>query len=412
MAHTSSIQIQLSLSRTRKFRVRLYACTRTLLGHATYEVRTSERNLPRRNRKLAKRVGITERRAIIVVSILLIILASISSYYAGLAVGNARLNAVGIYANSSRSVVTIQGDSANQTVLGSGFVIRYANSDYIVTNFHVVDGMANVTVTFWDGNAFAAKVIGSDGYEDTAILAVPAVPSDEFYPLQLGSSSSLRVGDPVAAIGNPYGLSGSMTVGIVGQLGRTIQSDPTSGGYAIADVIQFSAPINPGNSGGPLLNAGNFVVGVTTAQVTGSEGLGFAIPSNTIARELPSLVNTGTYAKHPYLGIAAADMNYQLSQVTHTTVTYGVLVEKSVANGPASLAGMKGGTNLVTLAGQPYLTGGDIIISINGTRIVNNDALSTYLERYTGPGETVQVGIIRDDKFISVNVTLGTRPPL
>jgi S1-C subfamily serine protease len=360
---------------------------------------------------LAKRVGITERRTIVAVSVLLIVLATISSYYAGFVVGNARLNAVGIYASSSRSVVTIQGDSVNQTVLGSGFVIRYANSDYIVTNFHVVDGMANVTVTFWDGNAYATKVIGSDGYEDIAILAVPA-PSDEFYPLQLGSSSSLSVGDPVAAIGNPYGLSGSITVGIVGQLGRTIQSDPTTGGYAIADVIQFSAPINPGNSGGPLLNAGDFVVGVTTAQVTGSEGLGFAIPSNTIARELPALVKTGTYAKHPYLGIAAADMNYQLSQVTHATVTYGVLVEKSVANGPASLAGMKGGTNLVTLAGQPYLTGGDIIISINGARVVNNDALSTYLERYTLPGETVHVGIIRDGRFISVNVTLGTRPPL
>ena len=366
--------------------------------------------MPRRNRKLAKRVGITERRAIIAVSILLIVVASMSSYYAG-SVGNARLNAVRIYANSSRSVVTIEGDSTNQTVLGSGFVIRYANSDYIVTNFHVVDGMANVTVTFWDGNAYATQVVGSDGYEDTAILAVPA-PSDEFYPLLLGSSSSLSVGDPVAAIGNPYGLSGSITVGIIGQLGRTIQSDATAGGYAIADVIQFSAPINPGNSGGPLLNADDFVVGVTTAQVIGSEGLGFAIPSDTIARELPSLVKTGTYAKHPYLGIASADMNYQLSQVTHAKVTYGVLVEKSVSNGPASLAGVKGGTNLVNVAGQQYLTGGDIIISINGTRIVNNDALSTYLERYALPGETVQVGIIRDGKFISIQVTLGTRPPL
>jgi len=371
----------------------------------------SERDLPRRNRKWAKRVGITERRTILAISILIIVVASIASYYAGFAVGNARLNAVRIYANSSRSVVTIQGDSATQTVLGSGFVIRYANSNYIVTNFHVVDGMANVTVTFWDGNAYATKVIGSDGYEDTAILAVPA-PSAEFYPLQLGSSSSLSVGDPVAAIGNPYGLSGSITIGIVGQLGRTIQSDATTGGYAIADVIQFSAPINPGNSGGPLLNAEDFVVGVTTAQVTGSQGLGFAIPSNTIARELPSLVNTGTYAKHPYLGIAATDMNYQLSQATDGIVTYGVLVEKSVGNGPASLAGVKGGTNLVTVAGQQYLTGGDIIISINGARIVNNDALSTYLERYTLSGETVQVGIIRDGKFISVQVTLGTRPPL
>jgi S1-C subfamily serine protease len=377
----------------------------------TYEVQTSEGNLPRRNQRWAKRVGFSERRVIVAISILLIVVTSIASYSAGFVVGSARLNAVNIYAHSSRSVVTIQGDSATQSVLGSGFVIRFANSNYVVTNFHVVDGMTNVTVTFWDGNSYATKVMGSDGYEDAAILAVSA-PSDEFYPLRLGSSSSLSVGDPVAAIGNPYGLSGSITVGIVGQLGRTIQSDATTGGYAIADVIQFSAPVNPGNSGGPLLNANDLVVGVTTAQVIGSQGLGFAIPSNTIARELPSLVNTGTYAKHPYLGIAATDMNYQLSQVTHGTVTYGVLVEKSVSNGPASMAGVKGGTNLVTVAGQQYLTGGDIIISINGARIVNNDALSTYLERYTLPGEAVQVGIIRNGEFISVQVTLGTRPPL
>jgi S1-C subfamily serine protease len=180
----------------------------------------------------------------------------------------------------------------------------------------------------------------------------------------------------------------------------------------IADVIQFSAPINPGNSGGPLLDADGLVVGITSATAEGSQGVGFAIPSATILRELPSLVATGTYTLHPYIGINGVDMNYQLAQMALSNVTYGVLIEKVVNGGPADQAGLLGGQENVTIDGTPYVVGGDIIISINGSRIVNFDALSTFLQRYTLPGETIRVGIVRSGNYEVVKVVLGTQPQI
>jgi S1-C subfamily serine protease len=215
------------------------------------------------------------------------------------------INPVSIYDAANRSVVTIQGDavanvstvfgtqSEAETVLGSGIVTSYLNTIYIVTNYHVINGVSNLTVTFSDGNAYPATVIGSDPYSDIAIVMVSA-PASEFTPLQIISSSGIVVGQPVVAIGNPYGLSGSMTFGIISQLGRTIQ-EATTGEFSISGIIQFSAPINPGNSGGPLLNANGMVIGITTATVNGSQGLGFAIPSSTILEEMPSLISTGHY---------------------------------------------------------------------------------------------------------------------
>jgi S1-C subfamily serine protease len=271
--------------------------------------------------------------------------------------------------------------------------------------------MVNATATFTDGNTYTAKVVATDPYADIALVTTSAH-SSELHPLQLTSSSTLQVGEQVAAIGNPYGYSGSLTTGIVSQLGRSVQYGSSTGNatFPIADVIQISAPINPGNSGGPLLNANGMVVGVTTAEVVGSQGLGFAISSDTILRELPSLVSTGSYTQHSYLGILTVDMSYPLAQVTQSTVTYGVLVERSVHNGPADLGGLKGGTNEVFVQGQQYIIGGDVITSINGVRILNNDALSTYLERNTQPGQTITVNIVREGKPMTLEVTLGTRP--
>jgi S1-C subfamily serine protease len=349
------------------------------------------------------------------------------SYYVGVQTGNSRtsgLDPIKIYANADRSVVLIQGEqismmstnfgpqNSSEAILGSGFVIQYGGSDFIVTNYHVVQGLVNATATFSDGNTYSAKVMATDPYADVALVTTQA-PSSELYPLRLTSSSSLQIGDPVAAIGNPYGYSGSITTGIVSQLGRSVQYGSTTGNvtFPIADVIQITAPINPGNSGGPLLNMNGMVVGVTTAVVVGSQGLGFAISSDTILRELPSLVTTGTYTQHSYLGIETVDMTFQLAQATQSKVTYGVLVEKSVHNGPADLGGLKAGTNEILVQGQQYIIGGDIIISINGFRIVNNDALSTYLERNTQPGQTVTVNIIRNSNPMTLEITLGTRPP-
>ncbi len=358
-----------------------------------------------------------------VLLLVIVILGSLAAYYSvalSAERSNRGLDSAGIYANSSRSVVTIQGLVDTGSGLGpnwvgiyaSGFVVRYNASYYIVTNFHVVQQLVNATVTFWNGDAYRGKVIGSDAYGDLGIVTTQA-PSEEFYPLQFAASSSLRVGEPVVAIGNPYALSGTITSGIVSQTGRTISYDTGSGSssYPIADAIQFSAPINPGNSGGPLLNADGKVVGITTAGIIGAEALGFAIPSDTILREFPSLVANGKYDKHSYLGISITDMTYELSKAVGANVTYGVLIEKIVNSGPAAKSGLKSGTQSVDIAGQTYTIGGDVIISINGTRITNTDGFSTYLERNTLPSQGIQVGIIRSGTYMVIQVILGARPP-
>ncbi len=331
------------------------------------------------------------------------------------------IDAVQIYRNSNQSVVTVDGfisttvnspiGPLTQTgeVLGSGFVMNYNNANYVVTNFHVVDGAKNMTVIFWDGNAYPATVVGTDSYSDLAIVKAPSAPASEFHPLTISSSASVRVGDPVAAIGNPFGLSGSLTVGVVSQLGRTI-TESTAGNYSIADVIQFSAPINPGNSGGPLFNSNGQVIGLTTATVNGSQGVGFAIPSDAVSREIGSLVANGNYNSHPYLGIGTADMFYWLGQANGNNVTYGVLIENVVAGGPAAKAGIQAGSRQATVQGQTYLLGGDVIVSINGTRIVNHDALASYLEEHAAVGHTLSVGIVRGTTAKTVLLTVAARP--
>jgi S1-C subfamily serine protease len=331
------------------------------------------------------------------------------------------LTPVQIYADSSQSVVTIQGVVNDMTlgsypngtltpVLGTGFVVLYSSQDYIVTNYHVVDGLLNATVTFSNGDSFPGKVVGSDAYSDLAVVSVNA-PSSEFHPLQIGSSHALQVGETVVAIGNPYGLSNTVTVGVVSQLGRALQTD-TLGGYAIPDTIQFSAAVNPGNSGGPLIAPDDTVVGITSAAVSNSEGLGFAIPSDTITREMPFLIKTGNYNKHPYLGVGVISMTYQLSQAIGTNVTYGLLIERVVPGGPASVAGLKGGSQNVTIQQQEYFIGGDIIVSVNEHRITDYDSFSSYLEENAVAGQTVNLGIIRNGQYIVISVLLGSRPPL
>ena len=334
------------------------------------------------------------------------------------------INSVSIYDDSNESVVTIEGyktsslnvifgfgvQSVTEEVLGSGFAMKYANANYIVTNFHVVDGASNLTVTFWNGDAYPATVVGTDPYSDLAVVKASAAPASEFHPLTLSPSSSVRVGDSVAAIGNPYGLAGSMTVGVVSQLGRTI-TESTAGKYSIADVIQFSAPINPGNSGGPLFNVDGRVIGLTTATVSGSEGVGFAIPSDTVSREIGSLIANGTYTGHPYLGIGTVEMSYQLAKANGNNVTYGVLVENVVPGGPAAASGIHAGTKQATVEGQTYLLGGDVIVSLNGTRIVDLDALASYLEENVHMGHTLVVGVMRGTSYMTFDVKVAARPP-
>ena len=318
-----------------------------------------------------------------------------------------------IYEAVKDSVVTIRGIIVQYPyytqVQGSGFVYNFTGQMVIITNHHVVNNALNISVTFINGNGYAATVLGSDPYADLAVLSTDA-PQSEYKPLEIVSSSTLKVGDPVIAVGNPFGLTGTMTTGIVSQLGRTIRTE-TTGGFAIANIIQITAPINPGNSGGPLLNFRGQVVGVTTAIVAGAQGLGFAIPSNTILREIESLVETGSYTQHSWLGLAGTDMTYEIATRINVNVTYGWLIAQVVSGGPSDEAGLQGGTQQVLIAGSWVTIGGDIIIALNETRIVNGDDLATYLEEYTLPGQTVNVTIVRNNLTMTLPVELGTRPP-
>jgi S1-C subfamily serine protease len=299
-----------------------------------------------------------------------------------------------IYSNVRASVVLVQGETSSGGVQGSGFVYNLYGRTVVLTNYHVVQGTTGLSVTFSDGHGYGATVLGTDPYSDLAVVSVSSdAPASEFNPLTIVSSSTLGVGEPVIAIGNPYGLVGSLTTGVVSATGRTITED-TAGGYAIANIIQTSTPINPGNSGGPLLNAVGNVVGITTAIVSDSQGLGFAIPSDTILREVSALISTGSYHGHSYLGVTGTDMDYTTAQKTNASVTYGWQIATIKSGGPS----------------DGKLQVGDIIIAMNNQTIKNNDNLASYLEQNTLPGDNLTLTVIRGNSQIDVTVTLGTRP--
>jgi S1-C subfamily serine protease len=322
-----------------------------------------------------------------------------------------------LYAQVADSVVVIRGmvpynDFFGRVyysqVQGSGFVYNFAGQNVIVTNSHVAADATDITVTFSNGNAYSATVLGSDPYAELAIISVEA-PEEEFSPLEISSSSSLQVGDPVIVVGTPYGLAGSMSTGYISALGRTLTAE-TTGGYVIANVIQTTAALNPGNSGGPVLNYKGEVVGIATAIVENSEGLGFAIPSNTILREIESLVNDGDYNEHPWLGASGTDMTYEIAQEMEVDVTYGWLIAEVSADGPADQAGLQEGTEKTVITEELVYIGGDIIIAIDGTRVTGIDDVSAYLEEYTLPGDIVDLTVIRNNETVSLDLELGTRP--
>jgi len=320
-----------------------------------------------------------------------------------------------IYERIKDSVVVVQGKIVRQTlfgkeyigVQGSGFIYNYSGTIIIITNNHVVEGASNITVSLLNGNTYPARIIGRDPYSDLAILSIEA-PVSELKPAVIASSSSLKVGETVIAVGSPFGLAGSITTGVISQLGRSI-SESVTGGYPIADVIQISTPINPGNSGGPLINMFGEVVGITTAIIQNSQGVGFAIPSDTILRELPYLIRGEEYP-HPWLGVKGIDMNFDIAKAMNVNVTYGWLIVEVLPNSPAEKAGLKAGTQIAYIDGLHIKIGGDIIIMINGTQIRNGDDLSTYLERNTRPGQNVQITVIRSGKTVNVILKLAVRP--
>jgi S1-C subfamily serine protease len=320
-----------------------------------------------------------------------------------------------LYDSVKASVVMIKGlmpvsdlfGTTYQEVLGSGFVVNLTGTPLIVTNYHVVENMIQGSVTFLDGEAYPFEVLGKDKYSDLAILR-PAAPQNKLIPIPVASSSNLHVGDLVVAIGNPYGLQSTLTSGIVSQLGRAIQTE-TASGYLIADVIQISTPINPGNSGGPLLDSNGRVVGITTAIISGSQNVGFAVPSDTLIREFKDLVEKGKY-DHPYLGINGLTVDYLVAKTVGLNYTYGVLIQSVTKNSPAERAGLKGGTKVVTLAGRQIYVGGDLILALDQHTIKTMEDLSSYLERETVPGQSVELTVIRDGQTLSIPVTIGIRP--
>lgn len=318
---------------------------------------------------------------------------NVSEYYVNVYQNSTAL--AELYETVKDSVVLIRGTTTSGTVQGSGFVYNFSGVMVVITNYHVVHGAKSLSVTFSNGNGYEAKINGTDPYADLALLTVVNAPESEFKPLEIVSSSTLQVGEPVIAIGNPYGLVGSMTTGVVSALGRTITEEEYAGGFAIANVIQTSAPINPGNSGGPLLNYCGKVVGITTAIVSDSQGLGFAIPSNTILREIYALFYNGSYEGHSYLGVKGTDMSYETAKTRGINITYGWLI-REVVQGDPSYGKLK--TN-------------DVIIALNGTRIKNGDDLASYLEEYTLPGENLVITVVREEQIKDVVVTLGRRPP-
>ncbi len=309
-----------------------------------------------------------------------------------------------IYQRVSGSVVLITSTLPQGTATGSGFV--YDTQGRIVTNNHVIDGANSITVTFINGTIVPATVVGADPYSDIAVIQVTA-PASLLYPLPLGDSSALKVGEPVLAIGNPYGLADTLTTGIVSAVGREMDS---SSGYPIVDVIQTDAAINPGNSGGPLLNMAGQVVGINTAIPSAtSTGIGFAVPSDTIAREIASLIATGSYSQ-PYLGIQGVDVTPNIiTAMSLPASTHGTLLTSVTTGSPAAVAGLKGGTSSRIIGGVLIPIGGDVITAADGQKMKGIYDLILYMQRNKRPGDVVAFTIIRAGTTITVNVTLGTR---
>jgi len=365
--------------------------------------------------------------------------------------------------------------------LGSGFI--YDKDGHIITNYHVVaiaslsglysnytsssNNNTDIIVTFHDGSAYNARVVGSDPFSDIAVLRVENISESKLTPLSFGNSSQVKIGEQVIAIGNPFGLSGTLTVGVVSGLGRTIpslaaeegpslprdnqgeqeqprlpripppfddlfpdipdlpfelpplipdqpQQQESSGAFSIPDIIQTDAAINPGNSGGPLLNMKGQAIGMNTAifSATGVyAGVGFAIPSNTITKVVPSLIATGSY-QHPWLGLIGIDITPDIAKALGLGLedAKGFLVIGVNEGSPADKAGIRGGDKVANINGREIRLGGDIVLKIDNQDVRKIEDILTYLERYKHIGDTIQLTILRDGRPHTINITLTARP--
>lgn len=297
--------------------------------------------------------------------------------------------------------------------LGSGFV--WNPDGYIVTNNHVVKGADKIEVKFADGTALPAKLIGTDPDSDLAVVKVDN-PGFTLTPITVSSAAAVKVGQIAVAIGNPFGLENTMTVGIVSALGRTLPASETNisgASFSIPDIIQTDASINPGNSGGPLVDAQGGLIGVNTAIESASNsnsGVGFAIPATIVSRVVPELITNGKY-DHPYLGISGTSLTPDIATAMKLDATQrGALVEEIVPNGPADQAGLQGSDRQVTIDGQDLNVGGDVITAIDGNPVKTMDDVITYLADHTDIGQKVTLTVLRAGKEKSIEITLEARP--
>ena len=294
-----------------------------------------------------------------------------------------------------------------QQSLGSGFVIDKAG--HIVTNYHVIEGAKQIRVSFSNGSSIKATVVGSDPSSDIAVLKIDAS-SRALTPLPFGNSDQVKVGDPVVAIGNPFGLDRTVTAGIVSAIQRAITAP---NGYTIDHVIQTDAAINHGNSGGPLLNGLGQVIGVNAQIETGGTsggnvGIGFAIPANTVKTVVAQLIRNGRVDR-AFIGISAVPVTKQLARIFHLPVSKGLLVQTVEPGSGAAKAGLKPGTTDVVLAGESYKLGGDIIVSASGIPVASLDKLRDVVAE-KNPGDTLSLTIYRGEKKLDVDVKLGRQP--
>ena len=307
------------------------------------------------------------------------------------------------------NVKKIQSEGATEEVpggSGSGFV--YDDTGHIITNNHVIDDALKITVTFLDGESYAAEIVGNDADLDLAVLKINARNS-YLHHLEIGSSSELKVGQQVVAIGNPFGLSGSMTTGIVSQIGRLL---PQESGYSIPNVIQTDAAINPGTSGGPLLNLNGEVVGINTAiqSETGNfTGVGFAIPSDTVKKVVPILIRDGG-VRHPWLGVSGVDIEYELAEIRGLDSTKGFLIVSVIEGSPADIAGLMGTETRKMIDGRDVPMDGDIIIKIDGELVRKIADILVHLQMEKLVGDEMVLTILRDGEVMDKTIFLGERP--
>jgi len=334
-----------------------------------------------------------------------------------------------LFNDVDQSVVQISENSASSlgSRQGSGFV--YDELGHIVTNYHVVGNPQETNlyerafhITFLDGTTYLGRVIGADLYSELAVMTVENITRENLVPLPLGNSSQLRIGQPVVAVGNPFGLSGSMTEGIVSGLGRILPSSVPQGdlllrqedtaSFLIPNIIQTDAVINPGNSGGPLLTTGGEVIGMNTAILSNTgvyAGVGSAIPSDIIKKVVPELISTGTY-RHPYIGIAGVDMSPEIADEMGLNGSRGFLVTEVTSGSPAERSGIRGGGALTDINGRQIELGGDVIVEVDNVTVRKIEDLLSYLQSERSIGETVILNVIRDGRNQEIGMTLAARP--